>query len=418
MKVDDPADSSTYRSNPVANDNNDTAAGTLGLSPTDSGGKTLQFSAPAEGVVNLYLNTTGFAAGDNYKVKASSSPNVITDPQFFCGATFCQETPVITAWKRVYLEKKRMFRAGALVVDTVPAGQNQATVQLPSGVTFRAGDAVRLVHAPRLDGGELFRQFYFEDAVITAVDRVAGSKTQKILTFGAPLAHEYTNDDSTSARGLTDGISDGIGLIATGFYERNENYMDGAFQPAFVELSSLTTQVTEVPYMPMIPDMTKLANKWFEHSPAFGPDRRGDDNVKHVLAGSGSAAGRGLDLREWGATATISAAFPNANASWTYVEAIERAVRQHSNPLRGLDPVKVNGENCVHEFAHTFAVDYVTFSPDRGHCSQMMALRPTLACTMNKDTIRDDDTVGFHWVSDQDSEYITIRRRTEPLPAP
>jgi hypothetical protein len=41
-----------------------------------------------------------------------------------------------------------------------------------------------------------------------------------------------------------------------------------------------------------------------------------------------------------------------------------------------------------------------------------------LACTMNKNTDRGDGTVGFHWASDQDREYITIRRRTEPLPAP
>jgi hypothetical protein len=49
-----------------------------------------------------------------------------------------------------------------------------------------------------------------------------------------------------------------------------------------------------------------------------------------------------------------------------------------------------------------------------------MALRPAEACTMSRASQghNADDIVGFHWVSDFDSEYMTIRRLGEPVPAP
>jgi hypothetical protein len=81
-------------------------------------------------------------------------------------------------------------------------------------------------------------------------------------------------------------------------------------------------------------------------------------------------------------------------------------------------PATVNAENVVHELAHTWGVNYLVHPPDNiGHCSHN-ATGGTLACTMNAASNRGDGNVGFHWATDADSEYITMRRKSEPLPAP
>jgi hypothetical protein len=82
---------------------------------------------------------------------------------------------------------------------------------------------------------------------------------------------------------------------------------DGAFSPAFVEYVALPQQITDIPYVPAIRSALELANKWFEHSPtSVTGTRRGDPNVKHVLAGSGQADVRGITRRTRWTTAAIA----------------------------------------------------------------------------------------------------------------
>lgn len=422
LRVIDPADPSTYRSDPEPNDNHDTAAGRVALSPSDSGGKTLQFTVPdGPGVVPLYLNTTGFAAGDNYIVQASADPQVVENPEYVCGPT-CQQTPTITAWKRIYLEKKRMFRSGAFVVGTAQAGQNQVTVEIPDDarVRFRPGDALRLVHAPPLHGGELFPLFYSEDVIIAAhgVDRVQGANNRRVLTMTTPLQHTYRQEDESVQNAMALGVGDGVGILAAGFYETNDAYVAQAFGRAFVEFQNIATRVAEIPLLPFLPMVREefISNKWFEHSPVLGRVRPGDENVKHVLGGTGWRDGNKIDVARLGVTGSgITHDVSSPNFSWTFVRAIEAAV-QHGTAVTGFDAWIVNGENVVHELAHVFNVN--AFGAERWHCSADMATDSTKSCTMNRDTNRGDGVVGFHWISDTDSEYMTIRRTFEPVPSP
>ena len=443
-RVFDPKDGSTYRTTAAPDDNLDTAAGTLSFSPNDTGSKSVSFSAGTEPLTTIYLNTTQFAAGDNYVVKASADPALATDPDFVCNAASgCVATSPVTVWKRVYLEKKQMFRSGVLVAGPAFAGSNEVSIQVPTGlrwnhVALRAGDSIRLLHAPRLNGLDFFPDFHSEDAVIMAVDRVPGARNRRLLTLAAPLAHSYS-DDQSYVRALEDGVSDGVGNLAAGTYGRNEQYLSGSFAPAYVEFWPVEQGVSEIPYLPVVREAHLIANKWFENSPVntLTRARPGNSNVKHVLAGSGraeGATGTRLNPAVFGETGIEPAVappstvnyIPQPNFSWTWVGAIERAVTLHGSDVRGVDPWIFNGENLAHELAHTFNVNSVFYYlDDFGHCSRTMVGNPALNCKMrgHEDPLYDarqagDGIVGFHYSSDDDSEYMTIRRAWEPLATP
>jgi len=380
MKVFDAKDPSAYRTSaPAPNDNIDTAGGRLAMSPSDTGSKDLTFTVGSDPVTTIYLNTTGFAAGDNYIVKTSADSNLLSDPNFVCvPSAGCQATGPITAWKRVYLEKKQMYRSGVSIAGSASAGANQVLVQVPTGlrwnnVALRAGDSVRLLHAPRFDGLDVFPDFHWEDAVVTAVDRVRGFRNRRLLTLSLPLTYSYTNDVSY-ATALDDGVSDGVGNNGAGTFGRNEAYVPASFAPAFVQFLDVAQQgVTEIPYLPVVRRPAQVANKWFENTTInlLTMARPGNSNVKHVLAGSGepdpnNTRGAAVSPFNFGLTGLAHAILPpgiteipQQNYSWTWVAGIEAGIRQAPFDRRNTDPWVFNGETLVHELAHTFNVNSV-----------------------------------------------------------
>ncbi len=444
-RVFDAKEGSTYRTSTNPNgDNIDTAAGKLAFSPSDTGSRDINFQAGTAPVKTMYLNTTGFAAGDNYTVAVTADPNLVSDPNFVCNTSpGCQQAGPITAWKRVYLEKKQMFRNGVFVAGSAVAGTNQVLVQIPAGlrwrnVVLRAGDSVRLLHAQRFDGLDFFPDYHWEDAMITAVDRVAGFRNRRLLTLATPLSYSYT-EDTSYATALDDGVSDGAGNLAAGTYGRNEAYLGNTFAQAYVEFFSVPQSVREIPYLPVVRREAHVANKWFENTTInlLTRARPGNSNVKHILAGSGSpenSTSTQPSTSDFGSTGIAMSVppppgvdvIPQPNFSWTWVGGIERAVMQSGNAVRNLDPWIFNGENLVHEVAHGFNVNSVFyFAGDFGHCSRTMAGNPSLNCRMrsSQDPLyvaaqNADGIVGFHYSSDSDSEYMTIRTAMEPLATP
>ena len=446
MKVFDAPEGSTYRTNTNPNgDNIDTAAGRLALSPSDTGSGDISFQAGTDPLKTIYLNTTGFAAGDNYNVALTADPALVSNPNFVCNASpGCQQRGPITAWKRVYLEKHQMFRSGLSIAGSASAGANQVVVQVPNGlrwrnVVLRAGDSIRLLHAQRLDGLDFFPDYHFEDALITAVDRVAGFRNRRLLTLATPLIHSYT-DDASYATALEDGVSDGVGNIAAGTFDRNEAYLSNSFALAYLEFLNVAHQdVTEIPYIPVVRRQTHVANKWFENTPInlVTMARPGNSNVKHVLSGSGepdpnNPNSANVSPFNYGSTGLEHTflppgitEIPRPNFSWTWVGGIERAIHDLIVP-RNTNESNIIGETYVHELAHTFNVNSIFFfGSDFGHCSRTMAGNPSLNCNMR--SANDplfavaqyaDGIVGFHYSSDADSEYMTIRTALEPLSTP
>jgi hypothetical protein len=425
LRVFDPPDTATYRTNQHPGDNFDTAAGTVSLSPSDTGAKTATLTS-GDDPVTIYLNTSSFVAGDNYTVRASADPELISNDNFVCGTT-CRETQPVTVWKRVYLERKRMFRSGVLVAGTASAGQNQVLIEIPrdrawKNVRLNPGDAIRLVHAPRYDGFDFSNGFYSEDAVVTAVAGVTGNRRRRLLTLADNLQHTYTND-SSYPEAMADGVSDGVGNLRFGFYERNEGYATPEFGKAFVELFPIPQGNDEIPFLWYVRRPIWVANKWFENTPVSpSTARRGNSNVRHVLAGTGMIEGHAINTGLLGQVdIPVAGSPPEVNDCWTWVRAIEAGNHITSK----FDKWTVNGENVVHELAHTFRVNYTVHDPADtipGHCDRNMASNAALFCTMSHGSYENgqngDGVVGFHYSSDDDSEYMTIRRNTEPVPLP
>jgi len=439
VRVFDADDPSSYRTwAPAVDDNLDSGAGTLSTSPSETGAKQLTFAVGSDPIQKIYLNTTGFAAGDNYTIRASLNPNLLSDPSVFCSpALACQQWWPMTAWKRVYLEKKEMFRSGVFIARETPAGSNEVLVQVPTGlswndVVLRPGDEIRLLHAPRLDGLDFVPEFHSEEAFITAVDHVAGNNARRLLTLAAPLKYSYI-DDRSYLQALQFGVSDAVGNLAAGTYERNESYLHTSFVPMFVQFWTVPQRVQQIPYLPVIRRTYHFANKWFENTPVNVATwaRPGNPNVKHVLTGSATFDPPGrFTFGETGVHLTnpppSDSYIPQANLSWTFLGTIERVVVLKGNPYRNVNALNFNGENLVHELAHTFNVNSVAyFGNDFGHCNRTMATNSALGCKMRSSedpahvpAESGDGILGFHYSADTDSEYMTIRRALEPLATP
>jgi hypothetical protein len=118
------------------------------LSGTDVvslGGGNYTVSSGANGYIETELDLDpNTAAGDNYQVVATA-----TMPD---GSTASAKSGVVTAWKRVFVEKKQMFRRGAPLATDAPAGVTHITVlNKPISSTndkFVKGDNLLLMHAP------------------------------------------------------------------------------------------------------------------------------------------------------------------------------------------------------------------------------------------------------------------------------
>jgi hypothetical protein len=267
-----------------------------------------------------------------------------------------------------------------------------------------------------------------------------GLKTRRLLTLSAPLGHTYYEDTSYPAA-VQDGVDDGVGDNAAGIYERNEQYLAASFAPAYVEFRAVDSQgTTEIPYLPVVRRPNHVANKWFENTPVnlatFG--RPGNSNVKHVLSGSGlpdptttKAVVSATDFGTTGLDLAVPppptvAYIPDENFSWTWLGGIERAVGMHSSLYHNLNARMWSGENYVHELAHAFNVNsFFYYANDFGHCSKAVAGNPSQNCRMHSSQDPAyipgqvaDGIVGFHYASDDDSEYMTIRRAIEPLATP
>lgn len=101
----DPDDPSPYEGNPTGGDNEDEVVPPLNkagsLSAADDTTEIVTIAGVERAAAEVVLSITNRNAGDNYKVAASTSAGL--------GAK--EETALLTAWKRVYIEYDRMLRS-------------------------------------------------------------------------------------------------------------------------------------------------------------------------------------------------------------------------------------------------------------------------------------------------------------------
>jgi hypothetical protein len=158
LRIVDPADKARYIAGgpgivqPVpggrVNDNMGTVMPKLkGTGLTDNGNGTYTIVSGSEGYITTEMEVDPTTkAGDNWQVVAT-----MTLPDG--SGTKTDTSGTITAWKRMFVEKKQMFRRGAPLATLAPAGIRR--VIIPNGPiantepnSFERNDYVLLLHAP------------------------------------------------------------------------------------------------------------------------------------------------------------------------------------------------------------------------------------------------------------------------------
>lgn len=145
-------------------DNVGTVAPTLtgtGITANDDG--TYSATSRENGYISAELALDPAARpGDNYRVEGS-----------FTGAPNTATSGVLTAWRRIFFEKRTMFRKGNPIVADAPAGVSHVIVPNLSIVSngteqFAANDEIVLLHAPKHGEPKPDGSFYEEYRKLTA----------------------------------------------------------------------------------------------------------------------------------------------------------------------------------------------------------------------------------------------------------
>lgn len=371
-----------------------------------------QVTTDADGKFTATLRTTMQHAGDNYRVEASVDPELVSNADYSCDSR-CARSGTITAWKRVYVEEDRMFRAGAfLAAHLIPCTNSS---NCPATVTIAVDDArplarartLHLMHAPRADGlgGN---EFYSEDVAVVGVDR-----KKNTVEISMPARPYYGPETESTDAELQRILADAVGVVddpEDTFYQLNTSYVRDHFAAAFVEyVWDDRDPVPYVPYVPIVRGFTAsdplgaLARKWFY---AYGTD-----NVQHLLAGArGEQATNEVFLG-------LTTSRIGTNFSWIFVEAVNSEA-----PRRGR--LRFNGEVVAHELTHEWQVNP---TGDGGHCVSRRYDVPGLFCSMYgsyndfgncKGTCPEfyDGEVALHYDAGADSEYLYVRRRIDQFP--
>jgi hypothetical protein len=155
LEIADPADPSPYMATVLAtgqqgpgsnpNDNVGPRPTLTGAGVIDNGNGTYSVTSGANGHIDVTMELSVDAvAGDNYQVVARSTQH---------GTVTTATSGTITAWKRLFVEKRHMFRRGAMLATNAPVGVTNivvpaANIASAGETEFRRNDWLLLTHAP------------------------------------------------------------------------------------------------------------------------------------------------------------------------------------------------------------------------------------------------------------------------------
>ncbi|MEO8383417.1 MAG: hypothetical protein ABI779_27420 [Acidobacteriota bacterium] len=386
------------------------------------------------------LNVTGRAAGDNYQIEATTLPGFAFRQQ--CDATNnCYKSGVLTAWKRMYVEKRRMLRNGMFIAQGANAGATSIVVRgnryggnRPHDRLSR-GDQIVLVHAPDLDRSNLAAGWYMESHTILDVTQGRGSN-EYIVELGTrlkggnvsreALLHDYGPD-----RGRPDDLGDAITglsgnqITASDTFDASNDLVAGdVFADAFTEyiyLSDGTTPGAKVP-VPFIqsfdqPLLQDLADKWSSVVTQNGLNRVTAPNHQLLVIGaSNNSQGPGTV-----AGVTISDVL-GETSSYVFRGTIEEEVRRRGGAANAeLWAMKT----AAHELAHQWKTNGVWGRRD--HCPPTTTAfdNPAVYCLLSdadparSEAQRSNGIARFHGMLTPTgvfhSEYLEIRRHSDPF---
>lgn len=427
FRVLDPEDAAPY----VRNAGDARAGDNSGAAGTVNGGPVGTAVSDATGRVSVVLGV-GAHSGDNYRLEATANSG------FDCSASPCTRSAVFTAWRRAYIELYKMFRRGAFLTRPAPAGATELHVadtrNLPN--TFRA----RLIHAPPLAGSGDFDQEEVTVARVVRERHLFGPEPGRLLLD--PVLHSAGLRNSYSGPEIVDGtprpyLADAIGVItgnrAEDYYLPNGSLVRPLLAGAFVDIiwwsdavSPDLSGATVLPFDAAIPWEERInfrrpgqrewmTRKWMRSGTRAGENRTAKPN--HQMLFAAAAAGPPDPGSSNKGETQVAGGF---SESWIYVESLRAG-----NEL---------AEATAHEIAHLWRVNQTTPAGayHGGHCGEpgLPPPRPPYRmasgermCIMTHNVFETDEgrdgIVDFHYFGTAPrahSEYLTIRRRPEPIP--
>jgi hypothetical protein len=451
LRILDPPDTAAYMNLPqphlaTNNDNFGPAAALEGnsISPVANAPGVWTGTSDANGELDFTLALPGGAAsGDNYQVEAAF------DPTFPLGAT--TKSGTLTAWKRLYVEKKNMLRNGMRLVADAVAGSTEIHVLVNTYLgnqgrrTISSGDHIVLVHSPHMDRSDALAGWYMEFHNVADMTQIAandwrvrlGTKQGKNI-IAEQLQHSYTIEPLDGTVGDAIAYTAALSLASTDYFDAPDtliNQYDASGNPssalpqAFADYNMLPATFAGGQFVPIPRVITTssgmiqhLANRW-----SGSVDGTGTAVANHQLLLVGDAnveytARNGPQPTLAGQTTLNTTGI----ASIVYRGAINYEVALNGSPYSGQNPDNWSAKNEVHELAHQWYVDQNPSWPgtDGFHC-------PTTTTTFDSTTTfcleagggsgvdaqKDNMIARFHlqqlngiW----DSEYFTIRRRPDP----
>ena len=433
MRVIDPPDGAPYMNQPgnvIAHNSDNTGAPAI----LDGTGITLhspgvyKTTSGANGLVDFTLRLQSpFVAGDNYQVEASLAP---TFP-----AGYTAKSGILTAWKRVFIEKRRMLRNGMFLAQDANAGDtfivtrgNHWYGNQGNSDELSKSEKILITHAPQLNRSDLNAGWYYETHTILSVDDLnngtyrvnLGTKQGKTVT-PEPLQHDYRVDTG----GVGDGISklDSLTLGPDDYFDASPDLVTGeAFLDAYTEnifLPDSTTPGAMVP-VPFLETsdqdlLQRLADKW---SSVVNGTLLPNHQLLIIASDNTPGAGDGTD-----AGVCISQV-PGKTSSWVFRGTIAQVL---SGKNAAVNEDRWAMKTAAHEIAHQWETNGAWNLLDHCPTTTRTYNDPGLYCLL---AAHDDNGAGsvaqrtngiarFHLLpvtgGGWDSEHLGIRRRSDPF---
>lgn len=357
FRVADPPDSSPYEWLSPWCDNKDGSGTNYHAKLWDPGDMTWKDTVGVQtnattGKASVTLNTSDRYAGDNYVVQASfdnwSSSN--TTP-----AT--AQTGVITSWKRIYIEKDKMFGKGGLLFadfnkdtcspcnqillyDWANIANNDTIVVFDEITTAENGGEIRTIQGAPSDNHD-------------------GSVT---VTLNANLTKSYYRSSPDASNppqpNFANGHSGGVGVPSAGFYEADLGSLWETFDDADVGYWVSPDGAGAVPYLAeavpfyefgTIIDAAALARRNFE---AVWGKNAFRQNYIYLLGCKGRPYQSG--------TLTAGYSYAQDHYSYIYGESVSTWGQVQLPPFTPAQTAEAMQTDTVHELSHNFWLNRCT----------------------------------------------------------
>jgi len=440
LRILDPPDTAAYMNlvtNPLAHSDDNQGAravldGTVLTAVPNTTGL-YQATSGASGSVDFrLLLQPPFAAGDNYQVEASFS-------QAF-PATASWKSGTLTAWKRVFIEKRRMLRNGLFLAQNASAGDNFIVTRenhwggnKSRGDELSKNEKIVITHAPQSDRSDLGAGWYYETHTILSVEDLGNERYRVNLGTkqGKTVLVEHLQRgykvEATTDGDIGDGISklDTLTLGPDDYFDVSPALVIGdPFLDAFTENIVLPDSTTPgalvtVPFVETDNQrlLQNLAEKW---SSVVANGSLLPNHQLLVIASDNDASPNSAGNA---AGVTITLAGSTRTSSWVFRNAIAEQLSGNNTVNEDRWAMKT----AAHEIAHQWKTNDVWNLTD--HCPKTTKVYddPDSFCLLADFDSNGSGTVAqrtngiarFHLLplsgGGWHSEYLEIRRRPDPF---